>query len=107
MEVDNSGNFNKDTGTFVAPADGTYVFFFNAVISTATHGEVQVTVNGNTIQYFLEYDDTGGYGNERQMSEFWSVSLKYNEELRLFNPYDSSIYIEGQHQMYFMGFRTN
>lgn len=106
MEVDTSGNFNKDTGSFIAPTDGTYLFLFNADVYTSTGARISVYVNGVSKLHFHASDEDGGT-DARQLVSFWSLILKQGDEVRLKNEYESSIYISVDNPLYFLGFRLN
>merc|ERR1712018_919336 len=54
VKVDNSGSFDKESGTFTAPSDGTYAFFFNCPFGAGPLIGFYVYVNDMERQYFLE-----------------------------------------------------
>ena len=51
----------------------------------------------------FEHSDGNGVNDGRQLTVFFSVKLKANDDLDLYNIYDSSIYIRPDIRMYFMG----
>lgn len=108
VEVDNAGCFDKDTGTFVAPTDGTYVFLFNAFVATSNGTTVLVSVNGLETEYFYSGDmGANGHRDGRQLNAFWSLKLVKGDTLRLLNSSRSSIYISFTESLYFMGLLLN
>jgi len=103
-EVKIGQGLNNDTGVFVAPVDGTYIFFFNAYISQVNQeAEVRVLLNGELDQYLYSNVDISG-DNARQLSTFWTMDLKASDEVNLFNYCSDAIFIESYHTMTFMGF---
>ena len=105
-ELDTNQCFEPQTGTFKAYEDGLYIFFFNAVVNSAL-AEVDVYLNGGYVEAIAHNDDAGSYGKTRQLTGFWSMNLKANDEVYLHNAYSDSIYISDWNEMYFMGFRLN
>lgn len=103
VEVDNSMDFNAETGTFTAPSTGLYHFQFDAYVNGADLAEVYVYVNGNVYHKFYNNSASG-----RQIASFWTAHLNTDDQLYLSNEFPSSIYIHiGDHQMYFEGYLMN
>jgi len=106
-EVKGKG-LDKDTGVFFAPVSGTYIFFFNAYISSnSQRGEIYVIKNG-------KYMERQFYSNvpniekpltaARQLSTSWTMDLKASDTVHLSNIYNSTIYISSFQTLTFMGF---
>ena len=100
--MDNTDSFNKEDGAFVAPIAGTYMFLFNAFARTADKAELYIQVNGVTSQYVHEFDVV-----DNQIVSFWSLDLVQEDEVKIYNEYSSSIYIDGGQSLYFFGMLIN
>ena len=105
-QVDYSKSFDISTGTFTVPVDGSYMFLFTAFVYTNTHAGVGVHVNGESVEYFENCVDGNGYDG-REFSASFSLDLKANDELRLDNTYNSSIFIRHDRRVHFMGALVN
>jgi len=102
-EVKGKG-LDKNTGVFVAPVSGTYIFFFNAYISSQ-RGNVDVVKNGKRARSFASFvPNIGQLRAGRQLSPSWTMDLKASDEVYLVNFYPSSIYVSHDLSLTFMGF---
>ena len=101
VQVDNSGSFDKNDGTFVAPIGGTYMFLFNAFVHS-DNARIGVIVNGVASQDFREYAS-----DQNQLVAFWSLDLVQGDEVKMENYVSSSVYISNNHLLYFMGILIN
>jgi len=72
LQVDNSYSFEKETGIFTVPADGSYVFFFNCYYGHAGLAGVDVYVNGKPEREFRSNNGDEDF-NDRELSVFWSM----------------------------------
>jgi len=94
-------------GTFTAPADGLYLFSFNGYIERSGTASIIVYVNDENKLAFSEDFYDSGTDDYRQSTFTFSIELKHNDELHLFNWYDNSFLVgEGSsanHEMTFTG----
>jgi len=105
--VDTTGSFDKETGIFKAPIDGVYAFFFNCEIDEGMEATVKVFINGEYDQEFNQYQFGSQENVDRQFSVFWSMQLKQNDEIRLENEFQNTLYVSSQRGMYFWGYKMN
>jgi len=104
VKVDNSGSFDKESGTFTAPSDGTFAFFFNCPFAGGPNVALYVYVNDMERQYFIEqYSGTHG---SRVLSVFWSLDLKVNDKLKLSNHYENTLFGGYNQGAFFMGYKV-
>ena len=103
-EFDYSGNFNISTGIFKSPKDGLYSFSFNGQVADRNkYGSIYVYINGSSKQFFYYSDATTAY-SQNQMTPWWTLDLKKDNEVYLNNNHDNSFYISQGRQMFFMGY---
>merc|ERR1712133_141997 len=84
---DTTNSFNSDSGVFVAPVMGIYIFQCNAIIRTAEHARIRVYLNGDYRQEFISFED----GSWRTISGLWSFNLEVGDEVKLNVEHESSI----------------
>jgi len=105
LELDNGGVFTKETGTFVAPTEGKYLFYFISEVEDCPETFIRIYVNGKITQYF-RHNNGAGYDG-REINAFWWLNLQAGDEVRLFNEIEGCMYIKKYYPMYFMGYRVN
>jgi len=105
LELDNGGVFDKDTGTFTAPTEGKYLFYFISEVEDCPETFIRIYVNGKITQYF-RHNNGAGYDG-REINAFWWLNLQEGDEVRLFNEIEGCMYIKKYYPMYFMGYRVN
>merc|ERR1712212_478496 len=99
--VDSTGSFDKETGIFKTPIDGVYAFFFNCEIDEGMESTVKVSINGEYDQEFNQYQFGSQENVDRQFSVFWSMQLKQDDEIRLEDEFQHTLYVSSQRGMYF------
>jgi len=103
MDIDE--NFKEES--FTAPADGLYLFSFNGYIERSGEASIEVYVNDENKLAFSDDFYDSGTDDYRQSTFTFSIELKHNDELYLFNWYDNSFLVgEGSsaiHEMTFTG----
>ncbi|KAL4238845.1 hypothetical protein ACF0H5_003552 [Mactra antiquata] len=98
--VTNIGNaFNNNTGSFVAPVDGTYVFHATILAidaATNAHFRAHFDINGSTYSVFFvtSYD---------QSSQMLVIELKASDTVTIRNDY-TDFGVFGKHHTTFSGF---
>jgi len=105
LQVDNSNNFEKETGTFVAPADGNYAFFFNCYYGDPENGAIAIYLNSGLERRIRSSSDDNSV-NDRELTAFWSMELNANDVVRM-KEYDGSINVDNYYRMSFMGYKIN
>jgi len=103
VKTDISGSFDKESGTFTAPSDGTYIFFFNCPIGGGSDVKMYVYVNDILRQLFE--NQYNGTKDNRVLSVFWSLDLNVNDKLKLSNYYESTLFDGYNQGMFFMGYK--
>jgi len=99
-QIDNGNNFNTAEGTFFVPKDGLYVFSFNGYSYPNSDSRIDVYVNGELLREFSDSDADASY---QQVTFFFSIELKKNDELYISNLKADTFQVYTGRPMTFMG----
>ena len=104
--VDVGDIFNPTTGTLSINDDqqeGSYVLHVSARKSGnyEKEGRIWVYKNQEVVQEIFESDE----GNWLMMNAVFTLHLQKDDEVKLYNDYDESIYVNGYHPFTFTGYK--
>merc|ERR1712212_522130 len=103
-DVNTGDVFNVSDGTFSVPMDGVYEFLFNGFINNVGGPSRDVYlyayVNGEQKRMFID-NDFAGYG--RQVTLYFSMELKENDQVYLYNEYASTYFCDNDQVVTFEG----
>ena len=106
--IDVANNFNPSTGVFTVGNQeedkGTYVFLFSGHKSRyyGKKGSIQFHKNGVCVQATSETDDS----HDLHIDNIMSINLDKGDQIKLYNYYDASIYVNYEYPFTFTGFKV-
>jgi len=95
-DFDYSNDFQRETGVFTAPKDGFYQFFFDGYYYSYS-GHLSVYINGEYDQYF-----SGSASSDHTF--WWGYNLEQGDEVTIVNSSSSSLYVDSDWSLFFMGY---